>query len=201
MIRSWFFPCCQPSPACFKFYLDRAARGNPGSMAICGTYIDGEAGVIQMFCKLVGIVDSNEAEIPALGTFWGSLENPFQIIWLLRAIHPMLFFWSSYWEGSFEVSLYLNEIRFKLASILVNFIHINREANEVVDSLGKELIEMGCVFVLNVFWYFEIPTFHYVTMLPFWDQQFVLFVLFIYYIFFMIFLYMLFCIKIISCYW
>lgn len=64
----------------------------------------------------------------------------------------MLFFWSLYWEGSFEISLYLNEIRVKLASILVNFIHINGEANEVVDSLGKELIEMGCVFVLYVFW-------------------------------------------------
>lgn len=103
-------------------------------------------------------MDTNEAEIPALGKFWGSLEIPFQNIWLLRAIHPMLFLWSSYWEGSFEISLYLNEISFKLASILVNFIHINGEANEVVDSFGKELIEMGCVFVLYVFWYFEIPT-------------------------------------------
>lgn len=69
MIRRSFFPWRQPSPACFKFYLDMAARGNPGPMAICGAYIDGEAGVVQMFCKLVGIMDSNEVEIPALGKF------------------------------------------------------------------------------------------------------------------------------------
>ncbi|EOY04001.1 Uncharacterized protein TCM_019252 [Theobroma cacao] len=133
----------KPNEGSFKFNTDGSSKGCPGDSRISGVLRNGSSEVLVLFCKSVGIIDSNKAELLAVreatiifvASRWCSphsfilecdnctvvkwLLNPKDVPWRLRVI-------------VFQTSSFLAKIDMWTTK------HIPRSVNEVADSLAKE---------------------------------------------------------------
>ncbi|XVF82263.1 hypothetical protein PTKIN_Ptkin16aG0031700 [Pterospermum kingtungense] len=149
------FSWVPPSTGFIKFNVDGASVGNPGPTGI-GEVMCHVGKELARFSKLVGIEDSNVAELMAIcEAFLIFIDSPFvsNNALIVESDSKNAVTWvNSSLLGPWRVLNFINHIEcLKKKLRKWEVIHIFREANQAADQLGTSWLRKGC-HVLLIRW-------------------------------------------------
>lgn len=130
-----------PPMGVLKFNMDGATRGKLVLAGIGGVLRYNKGDVLLLFSKKVELKESNEAKVMAILEAFRLFISSFQAGLIIESDSSNSIGWISSYEGHWKFHFLLSDIKFMSSQGLVEFKHVGRLANVMVDSLGKQGVD------------------------------------------------------------
>ena len=137
------FQWCPPEDGSLKLNVDGSAKGKPGLVGIGGLLRNSEGVVLAMFSILVGIMDSNVAEVVALKEACKMLNKKVELNSVKIVIESDSLNAVSWTQAptkrQWRLFAYFQEVDIFLSSCSsFSVVHVHRECNSDADKLAKD---------------------------------------------------------------